>query len=437
MKDLRHWVTDMNHEYPIYHLYAPAGSGKTAIARTLADTFSGFNHLFRKHLLASFFFSRTAEGRNSTANFITTLAYQVAINLPLAQPFVRGAIDRDPSLPSRNLSTQLRSLIFNPLRLACQQASALEQASWPRLIVLDGIDECFGEDAQINILDAVTELAKSRSFPLAIFLSCRPELHIRSAFRMGPLNELSQQISLSNQYESEHDIRLFLVNKFKDIRKAHSRIQEIPQDWPDSETIEVLVKKSSGHFIYASVVIKYVKALDDNPIDRLKVVRGLAETRDDEKPFAQLDTLYLHILDSVKPRHRPVVMDVLRFILALECPVPACILPFDEATLSYGVAGLNDILIQFTMNNLTFLHASFSDFLLQRNRAGEHYVDLGQARVTIGILLFNNFVNPRKSTCTFFWFLCVQASFRSRYWSQGHTEPHSDNSAWIGRKPRP
>ena len=398
MKDLRNWVTDMSHKYPIYHLYAPAGSGKTAIARTLADTFSRFNHLSRKYLLASFFFSRTVEGRNGTANFISTIAYQVAINLPSALRFIREAIDQDPSLPSRSLLTQLHSLILNPLRQAGQQATALEKTSWPRLIVLDGLDECFGEDAQINILNSVTELARSCPFPLAIFVSCRPELHIRSAFRTGLLNELSWQICLSNQYESNHDIRLFLVAEFKNIREAHSNIQEIPQDWPDSETVEMLVRKSSGHFIYAAVVIQYVKVLYDNPINRLKVVYGLAENHDDEKPFAQLDALYLHILDSIKTRHRPVVMAVLRFILALECPVPAWILPFDECTLKYGVAGLTDILIQFTSNNLTFIHASFSDFLLQRNRAGQHYVDLGQACATVAILLFDNLVNLRKST---------------------------------------
>jgi len=97
-------------------------------------------------------------------------------------------------------------------------------------------------------------------------------------------------------------------------------------------------------------------------------------------------------------------MDVLRFILALKDPVPTCILPFDEATLKYGVAGLNDILIH-TSNNLTFFkHASLCDFLLQRSRAGQYCVDLDQARATVAILSFDNLMNPCKFTFTTFSF---------------------------------
>jgi len=153
----------------------------------------------------------------------------------------------------------------------------------------------------------------------------------------------------------------------------------------------------SGHVTGRKVIPNHIQT----------ILCGLAESHDHEKPFALLDTLYLHILDSFKARHRPVVMDVLRFILALKDRVPTCILPFDGATSKYGVAGLNDILIH-TSNNLTsFNHASLCDFLLQRSRAGQYCVDLDQARAAVAILLFDNLTNPCKFTFTTFSFFYV------------------------------
>ena len=56
MKDLFNWVESDYQNHPIYHLYAPLGSGKTTIAKTLSDHFSKRDEHSNKLLLASFFF---------------------------------------------------------------------------------------------------------------------------------------------------------------------------------------------------------------------------------------------------------------------------------------------------------------------------------------------------------------------------------------------
>ena len=401
MKDLCDWVKNNDRGHPIYHLYAPAGSGKTAIARTLADTFSvGDDQNSQKHLLATFFFSRTVESRNNARHFITTIAYQIAINIPSASHFMSEAIDQDPSLLSRDLMFQMHVLILNPLKRACESASEDEKAAWPKLIVLDGLDECSGKDAQANILDAVSELANCRPLPLAIFLSCRPEIHIRTAFQAGALRYLSQKICLSNNYDTEDDIRFFLVSSFKNIREVHSGICQIPPSWPDPATIESLVHKASGHFVFASVVINYVKVLDDNPIKRLEIVCGLAECND-EKPFAQLDALYSHILDSIKSTHRDIVAAVFSCILA-RSEVPTAllnpILVLDQVRMKYGLASLVGILVEYfgyEQRYVKFLHASFSDFLSDKDRSGKHYIAQNQAHATVSIHLLDHLRNRR------------------------------------------
>ena len=420
MKDLVKWVEDIERHPPIYHLYAPAGSGKTAIAKTLSDHFSDPGYPSNMRLLASFFFSRTVEGRNSAQRFIATIAYQVAVNLPCTKSHILEAVQNNPAIFDNDLQTQMHKLILEPLRKAPKNPiQAGDEASWPRLLVIDGLDECNGEETQVKILDVISDLAH-RMPSLAIFLSCRPEIHIRRAFQeLVLLNRLSIKICLSDEYHTAGDIRLFLESKFQEIREAHANYMTFPSDWPGKETLDVLVSKSSGHFIYASVVTKYIGALDDNPIERLSIVLGLAENVD-EKPFIQLDALYMRILESIKPKHLPIIKDAFSFALepSLSPIAPseriymAAPLLLDEDDLRVALAKLHGVLINFFIApfnevhvdfpfplsrcfhgvRVDFLHSSFSDFLLDNDRSGVYHISVTGAHTNIAVYIIDRHI---------------------------------------------
>ena len=405
-KDLIEWVQNIERRHPICHLYAPAGSGKTAIAKTLSDHFSDFEACSHRYLLASFFFSRTIEGRNNAQRFIATIVYQVAVNLPCTKQFVVEAVLNDPAIFDKDLRTQMEKLILEPLSKACplpiQAEREAERLRWPRLLVIDGLDECRGEETQVEILSIISDLAHRRPFPLAIFISCRPEIHIRRAFQeLDLLNRLSINISLSNEYSSKDDIRLFLESKFAEIREAHSENMTFSSDWPGKEILNALVRKSSGHFIYASVVANYVGMNDDNPVKRLRVVLGLAESVSDEKPFTQLDTLYMRILESIRPKHLPIITDAFSFSLepALWPEQPGRIskLLLDEPDLRVGLAKLKGILVDFSLIpflgfHVTFLHSSFIDFLLDSDRSGKYHISVAEAHANIAVYILNRHI---------------------------------------------
>ena len=209
-KDLSKWVRDVERKHPIYWLYAPAGSGKTAVAKTLADSFSSLATPL-SGLLASFFFRRSHE--NNEKKIIATIAYQIKTNLPKTSPFIIGAIKADPAIFKKDLQVQLSKLILEPLSRASKTAAAVERANWPQLIVIDGLDECAGHDVQLKVLDVVSCLALS-PFQFAIFLSCRPEAHIRGAFQTH-LAEPSLNVCLPDKYYSDDDIRTFVVGSSK------------------------------------------------------------------------------------------------------------------------------------------------------------------------------------------------------------------------------
>jgi len=396
-KDLVKWIENVERQYPIYYLHAPAGSGKTAIAKMLADHCDYPNS--HKKLLASFFFSRTVQGRNNAQQLITTIAFQMAINIPSTAPFIAKAVLQDPAVFRKDLFSQLKNLIIQPLGDACQSAPQDQPKNWPQLIIIDGLDECIGEPkdtAQIQVLQVIARLARySQLFPFAILLSCRPETHIKREFQDHPLAKMSIKVSLSNKYDSDQDIRHFLSSEFRNIRSMHSRVVKLPSDWPGQDVIDFLVKKSSGHFIYPAVVIKYVRVSNKNPIDRLKVVMGLAKQSNDEKPFAQLDALYLHILESIEAEHRTTAMEVFGFTLAVSDSNRVQRLSMPDSTFNpiprlrnddwkYSLLNLEDILIKFLNNGLVkFLHDSLSDFLLDPIRSGKFHINLGNAHATI------------------------------------------------------
>ncbi|KAF9035815.1 hypothetical protein BJ165DRAFT_1305048, partial [Panaeolus papilionaceus] len=89
----------------------PMGSGKTAIAMTVVEWASA-----NKKLICAFIFRRSQPGRDTEKRFITTLAYQLGIFIPLVRPFIEAEIYNDPSVLERSLTDQLERLILHPLR---------------------------------------------------------------------------------------------------------------------------------------------------------------------------------------------------------------------------------------------------------------------------------------------------------------------------------
>jgi hypothetical protein len=85
----------------------------------------------------------------------------------------------------------------------------------------------------------------------------------------------------------------------------------IPTPWPSPGILERLVEKSSGYFIYASTVIKFVDDKYFRPTERLAAVQNLAPT-DSDAPLEALDKLYIQILSAVPTRFHSTLCDILQ-----------------------------------------------------------------------------------------------------------------------------
>ncbi|KAF8991137.1 hypothetical protein BDQ17DRAFT_1224410, partial [Cyathus striatus] len=84
-------------------------------------------------------------------------------------------------------------------------------------------------------------------------------------------------IGLVHDEESDDDIRLYLTDKFAHIHSKHIHdYRERLEDWPPKSDIDWLVDRSSGHFIYASTVVKFIDNDMENPVSQLEyILRGL------------------------------------------------------------------------------------------------------------------------------------------------------------------
>jgi len=87
-----------------------AGTGKSTISRTVAQSFA-----YGCKLGASFFFKRGEGDRGNARRFFTTITAQLVVKLPALMPYVRDAIEADPSISEKSMTEQFEKLIFQPL----------------------------------------------------------------------------------------------------------------------------------------------------------------------------------------------------------------------------------------------------------------------------------------------------------------------------------
>jgi hypothetical protein len=166
MQKMEDWVRrDNPHGAPssVFWLYGGAGAGKSALAQTLAEK-------FKRDLAASFFFSEPIK-RSDGNRLIPTLALQFVQSFQGLTPFVEEKIVQNPDLFEKSRQTQMLELLFEPLiglykleeTVDVRSNTALK--SHPRLIVIDGLDECSDPDTQCDLLRIIASRIPPSSIP--------------------------------------------------------------------------------------------------------------------------------------------------------------------------------------------------------------------------------------------------------------------------------
>ena len=381
IKDITSWVSDDSKDTLILWISAPAGSGKSAILQTIAFQESG-------GLSASFFFSRTAAQRQTEAHFIATIAAQLAVSIPATRPFINQAVLDTPFIFDKRLDVQMKCLVIQPLICASLQAGRNSQ--WPSLLVIDGLDECRGEKVQADILRVLSNALSQlkHSLPsLYLLIASRPEPAIREVFE-NELNGITYHLVLDDSYDPDRDIATFLRSRFSDIhrrRRTHfPSMSSLPLPWPSEDVISFLVKKSSGQFIFAATVIRFVDVDRKLPPAQLKLVLDICKSPDASQsktnPFALLDQLYAHVLQSCEEIDRVLCLLGTIFFLDDHAPTPVLLESLvgtnfeDMKLLFWDLHSIIHVPVSRT-DTIHFYHASFRDYLVDHHRSKDLYID--------------------------------------------------------------
>ncbi|KJA22023.1 hypothetical protein HYPSUDRAFT_671599 [Hypholoma sublateritium FD-334 SS-4] len=386
----------------ILWLYGPAGAGKSAILQSIAEKCAALDIL-----LASFFFSRSDGTRNHPGSLVATIASQIATRIPQIASALDAAVVRDPMIFGKTLDAQIDALIVGPLRYLVQSGFFADPKSAPRLFLVDGLDECNEEGHRSAVLRAIARAIQIHNLPFIFLISSRPETDIRFSFDSAELVKLWTSLALDDHYTADKDIRLFLNDSFQSIKETHPMRRHILPVWPLRSAVDTLATKSSGQFIYASTVIKYISNIRTSPPRQLDVILGIHPARSGDIPFSEIDALYTHILASVQDR--ALMLDILALLMgylnldfAKSASFISWFLGVDQEDIDMVFSSLASITIRDKDDFGLYLpppdmplrrptagkidvdywielcHASLSDFLADQKRSGDFHIDRTQ-----------------------------------------------------------
>ncbi|KAF9443458.1 hypothetical protein P691DRAFT_412947 [Macrolepiota fuliginosa MF-IS2] len=378
-------------------MHGPAGVGKSAIMQTVAETVS---------TCATLFFSRSSDPpRNDSKKVLTTLAYSIAITNRDYRKYIEERMSQDPSFLEKSLTEQFHRLFITPF---IDNIVKTSRQRW--VVLLDGLDECKNEGSdQCRIVDLISNsiLRYAGATPFVWVIASRPEAHLTAAlrnlkesFRDRHAEFWERGIPVDSD-DASRDIERYLQTEFTKIGKDNPDAFPSPTFiWPSDVDFLKVAKASSGLFVFASTLTKYISV--DRPASRLKLIIALIDrstpdsTRISQKPFSLLDMLYTQIMSDIPEDLLLIVKTLLGYYrLVSEGSihgtgfVEVCnVLGLYQDEAYDALRKLHSVLFcpspgTAEFSGVKYFHTSFSDFLFDRSRSQAYHVDLDQERTNI------------------------------------------------------
>ena len=376
------WIDSTGEDVPrVLWLSGTAGKGKSAIAHTIAN-----RSLERGVAGALFSFDRTQEAQRRHEKMFTTIARDLSDRDPILRGALARAVRDDTELRhSKDVIRQWRQLILGPVDVASKAIAA------PVLIVIDALDESGEADSRKHILRLLTD--ELNASPRLTEL---PE-NLRVLITSRPLEDIGdtlltashvRHISMDSDHDispesAEHDIQIYVSTELADLRN----------DFNDAD-FQMLARKSDGLFEWARLACKHIKS--KNTVSRGPMSRFLQLVKTSAKGRDLLDDVYRQILTEIMPKSThdeaiPIFRSVMGQVIASLEPLPMTALTMmrqhfpchdDHYDVKLLVGKLGSLLtgIEDPQTPIRPLHASFYDFLTDKSRSDEFFVEVLSVR---------------------------------------------------------
>jgi hypothetical protein len=367
--EIEQWLDDSDKRAAICWLNGPAGYGKSALAQTIAEHYAA-----KGRLLGSFFFLRGAGERSHISRLIPTLAHQMSLYVPAAQPSLMRALHDEPALlePSLSLAHKFQRLIIDPFHSTTfnllSSSEAFPHLARQRIFVIDALDECDDKTEVAAFIDVLINV--SLGLPFWILLTSRVEEHIRKRFDDSGTQSVLYRLDLAT-YNARLDIQVYFEKQFNRIYDQNFRImQRMSKPWPSHRDLAVLLKKAGSSFAFATTLIQFVGGY---PMPH-KALQKLLESG-----VNGLDPLYEQVLSSASGTAD--FHQILGTIMILEdnksITFLSSLLHLQNEDVVCELLGVQSI-INIPGNDdeqIELYHTSLRDFLTIKSRSKQYFID--------------------------------------------------------------
>jgi len=381
LKEIVDWINDFEKDTRrIFWLHGLAGTGKSSIAHTVAHRFQQLERLG-----SCFCFDRSEMAERRHQKVFSTIAQDLANRDPSLRKQLTTVVRTSAALKNTtDILQQWEELIMKPARALAQAIMG------PIVIIVDALDES-GDPASRRVLlkilgNAIPESRITDLPPnLRILLTSRPLPDIHK--ELGDKAHVRQKSMDSIPFEStEHDI----------FRYVSDELSDVDFERPNQEVFTSLAASSGQIFEWARLACAYTRG--DNglgiglePHERFNAIIDHRKMHH----VALLDGMYKFTLDTIFPKEQPpgqraLVLERFKSVMAqiLGTMEP---LSLDSLMSMRGhFKDLPDIKIGRILEPMAALlsgatdasvpirplHASFADFLTDRNRSHEFFIDV-------------------------------------------------------------
>ncbi len=354
----------------VFWLRGAAGTGKSTIAKSVADRFKKANRLG-----ASFFFVQGVQDLGDTRLLITTIACHLArLDGPVGAAIKNAARGyQSTQTPGEKSSwRQFTDLLLEPLR-------HLGPQSEPIVIVIDALDEAADRESVVTNLGLLTKQLTALPVNIKLFVTSRPDHRIESVLSGASLlilHDIEKTIL-------DHDIKLSIEHAFREMQDSRREFRYTAED------IQSVVHQCGGLFVYVSTVIKLLQ----DSIDPSRALQDVIQSKSDR----MLDQLYLQVLERAFGGHgwnneiggnREAWDERLRVLSTTvltqdrhSCSTLAALLNMSTTTIRNALSHLGAVLLVPQDDDLPvrIIHASFADFVVDATRCTNPHFTINTA----------------------------------------------------------
>ena len=252
LEEIERWTEDSD-QPPIFWLNGLAGTGKSTIARTVAE-----QCFANGKLGASFFCSSDATLRNHGDPGIVfpTLAFQLAQKYTDVRSTLVRHLRYNPDIAHESLESQAEKLLVEPL----------QAADVATVIVIDGLDECKDKESSSAIVSALGSIAVQVP-KTKFFITSRPDPLIKGGCRrLDSITHVSALHDIAPQLV-DNDIRLFLKHELSELAARKGL-----DNWPTATQLDLLCTRAAGLFAYAVATVTFLGRTVRMPSSRFAVI---------------------------------------------------------------------------------------------------------------------------------------------------------------------